>query len=95
MKPSDFEPMHNGERFQVRQVSVMGGRSEWQVYADGLQHIASCCRAEIADMIAKCLNDAACQRIDILGNSETTWFTGMFRYAHSTEGMRPRQVEEE
>lgn len=90
MKPSDFKPMHNGERFQVRMLN-----GEWQVYGAELEHIALCDCAEIADMIAKCLNDAACQPVDILGNSETTWVTGMFRYAHSTEGIKPRQVEEE
>ncbi len=84
---------HNGERFQVRQVSVMAGRSEWQVYADGLQHIASCISPDVADMIAKCLNDAACQDLDILGNSETTWFADMFCCVDSTEGIKPRQVD--
>lgn len=60
MKPSDFKPMHNGERFQVRMLN--GG---WQVYAAELEHIAMCDSAEMAGMIAKCLNDAACQRLDI------------------------------
>lgn len=54
MKPSDFKSMHNGERFQVRQIS-----EGWQVYADGLKHIASCTRPDVADMVAKCLNHVA------------------------------------
>lgn len=54
MKPSDFKPMHNGERFQVRMLN-----GEWQVYSTGLKHIALCDCQKIADMIAKCLNEKA------------------------------------
>lgn len=80
MKPSDFNPMHNGERFQVRQISVMAGRTEWQVYADGLQHIALCGSPDIADMIAECLNEKA---------------EGVFRYCFTSQGLPPTTGVEE
>lgn len=52
--PSEFAPMHNGERFQVRQLT-----DRWQIYADGMRHIAMCDKPEYAEMIAQCLNQSA------------------------------------
>lgn len=54
MKPADFKKQHNGQRFQVRRLG-----HEWQVYANGLTHIALCSRPEIADMIANSLETVA------------------------------------
>lgn len=87
-EPCDFETMQNGERFQAR--ALNGG---WQVYGAELEHIAMCDRPEYADMIAKALNDAASQKLDILGKSDVKWFSGNLHYSITGEGIKPRPVD--
>lgn len=52
--PSEFTPMHNGDRFQVR---ILSG--QWQVYGSELEHIALCDRSDYAGMIARSLNESS------------------------------------
>lgn len=50
IKPSDFPPQHNGERFRVRELG-----NEWQVYGIGVVNVCTCTSKSMAEMIQKSL----------------------------------------
>jgi hypothetical protein len=53
-RPCDYPKQADGKRFQVRRLG-----SEYQVYGHGLEHVAICVTAELAEMVADSLELAA------------------------------------
>lgn len=57
MRPTDFEPHHDGLPFHFR---ILNGG--WQVYGFSLRHVAHCDTRDAAEMIADALNCCALNR---------------------------------
>lgn len=79
MKPLDFEPQGDGNRFHYRILN-----REWQVFGKDLAHICMCQFEEEASMVCDALNDAA----ELSEQSAPLWYVRYIPKSGPMRGMR-------